>query len=175
MASFFLSRDGNLSVFKVGVAIAIVGGLLVVGGFILAAVEQNTFRSPLEVAVPPETTVLATDDLSPASRRIFYESLLEPEDVYRHYDQLLAQHEGLDINDPNRERCIRNPSRGDFESYTPGDGSVPFEYRCLFQQTSLLGIDKATLITIQPGVRNDATGQNFEGTTRIDYEQYWEP
>ncbi|MBK9121995.1 MAG: hypothetical protein IPM16_02590 [Chloroflexi bacterium] len=175
MATFFLSRDGNISVFKVGVVIAIVGGLLVVGGFILASIEQNTFRSPLEVPIPPETTVLATDELSPASRRIFYESLLEPEDVFRYYDRLLAEQDGVDINDPNRERCIRNPSRGDFESYTPGDGSVPFEYRCLFQQISLLGIDKATLITIQPGVRNDATGQNFEGTTRIDYEQYWEP
>lgn len=76
MASIFLSRDGNISVFKVGVGFAIVGGLLIVGGFILAAIEQNSFRSPLDVAVPPETTVLATDELSPASRRVFYESCL---------------------------------------------------------------------------------------------------
>lgn len=175
MASIFLSRDGNVSVFKIGVAIAIVGVLLVVGGFVLAAIEQNSFRSPLEVPVPPETTLLAIDEISASNRIVFYESLLEPEEVYRYYDRLLAEYEGVDINDPNRERCIRNPSRGEFESYTPGNGSVPYQYRCQFQQISLLGIDKATTITIQPGVRNDATGENFEGKTRIDYEQYWEP
>lgn len=175
MASFFLNREGNISAFKIGIAAAVIGGLLLVGGFILAQVEQAAYKSPLEVAVPAGTVLIVEDPLTEVSRRVFYETSDTPEAVARFYDELLAQHQGIDVTDANRDRCIRNPRDGTYDNYVEGNGVIPYEFKCLFEQTSLQGIDRYTQVTIQPGVRNDSTGMDNLNKTRIEYEQYWQP
>jgi hypothetical protein len=179
MTGFFFNRNGDLSVFRIGILIAVVGGLMLVGAVVFTASDQAAFRTPLEIELPPDTQQVGEEALSPISRRVYFESTLSPEAVATYYDTKLAeflQTQGVDPNDPNRDRCLREPRDDNYQGYVPGNGTVPYEFRCLFQEISLSnGIDKSTLVVIQPGVRNDAAGTNYEGTTRIEYEQYWQP
>lgn len=179
MAGFFLNRNGDLSVIRIGILFAAIGGLMLVAAVIFTASDQAAFRTPLDVELPGETNLLGEETLSPISRRLYYASTLAPENIAAFYDAKLAefvQAQGLNSNDPNRDRCLREPRSGNYQGYVAGNGTVPYEFRCLFQQVSLSnGIDKSTLVVIQPGVRNDATGADNEGTTRIEYEQYWQP
>lgn len=175
MAGFFLNREGDLSIFRIGILIAIVGGVLIVGGFVLASAEQASYRAPLDIEPPPDTVQLFEEDLSPVTRRLYFESLMSPEDVSRYYDAELAELQGLPLGDLNRDRCIRSPRDGNYQTFVPGNGSVPYEFQCIFQQVSLLGVDRSTFVRIHPGVRNDEDGTNYEGTTRIYYDQLWQP
>lgn len=179
MTGFFFNRSGDLSFFRIGILIAVIGGLMLVGAVVFTASDQAAFRTPLDIALPAETQQVGEEILSPISRRLYFESALSPEAAAAYYDSKLAefaQSEGNDPNDPNRDRCLREPRSGNYQGYVPGDGRVPYEFRCLFQQISLSnGMEKWTLVFIQPGVRNDAAGTNYEGTTRIEYEQYWQP
>jgi len=179
MTGFFFNRNGDLSFFRIGLLIAAVGGLMLIGAVVFTASDQAAFRTPLEIELPSDTQQVGEEILSPISRRLYFESALSPEAVAVYYDSKLAeflQTQGVDPNDPNRDRCLREPRDDNYQGYVPGNGTVPYEFRCLFQQISLSnGIDKSTLVVIQPGVRNDAAGTNYEGTTRIEYEQYWQP
>jgi hypothetical protein len=179
MTGFFFNRNGDLSFFRIGILIAVVGGLMLIGAVVFTASDQAAFRTPLEIELPTDTQQVGEEALSPISRRLYFESTLSPEAVAVYYDTKLAeflQSQGVDPNDPNRDRCLREPRDDNYQGYVPGNGTVPYEFRCLFQQVSLSnGIDKSTLVIIQPGVRNDAAGTNYEGTTRIEYEQYWQP
>jgi hypothetical protein len=179
MTGFFFNRSGDISVFRIGILIAIVGGLMLVGAVVLTASDQAAFRTPLDIELPTETQLVGEEMLSPVSRRLYFESALSPEAVAAYYDSKLAEFaetQGVNPNDPNRDRCMREPRDDNYPGYVPGNGTVPYEFRCLFQQISLPnGIDKSTLVVIQPGVRNNAAGTNYEGTTRIEYEQYWQP
>lgn len=175
MASLFLNREGNISAFKIGVGAAAIGGVMLVVGFILTQVEQASFRAPLDVPVAPNTTMIVEEPLSQSSRRLYYQSSDPAEVIVRFYDEELAKQQGLPLTDPNRDRCVRTPREGTFENYREGNGIVPYEYKCLFQESSLQGLDRFTTIIIQPGVRNDETGMDYLNTTRIEYEQYWQP
>ena len=179
MTGFFFNRNGDLSVFRIGILIAVLGGLMLIGAVVLTASDQAAFRTPLDIELPTETQQVGEESLSPISRRLYFESTLSPEAVAAYYDSKLVEFiktQGGDATDPNRDRCLREPRDNNYRGYVPGNGTVPYEFRCLFQEISLSnGIDKSTLVIIQPGVRNDALGTNYEGTTRIEYEQYWQP
>lgn len=176
MASLFLNRDGSVSIFRAGLAAAALGGLFLVGAVVFTAIESASFKAPLTINIPPDTQLLREETLSAVSSRIYYSSSQDAESVMRFYDAQLAESEGKEASDPNRERCIRTPRAGTFDNYQEGNGVVPYEYRCIFQEVSMAqGIDRVTMVVIQPGVRNNDTGMDNTNTTRIEYEQSWQP
>lgn len=173
--SWFLDKRGDISPFKVAVAVAIFGGLIFVGGYIIFDLELRNARQPLNIDIPPNTELVAIDDtnLAIGRRLVFYKTSLPPEEVANFYDRALAQFQNEPVETNMRERCRRQPREGDFRNYKPGDGSLPFYWDCLFDNSQVY--DQLTSIRIYPGQRNDATGENFEGSTRIDYDQSWQP
>lgn len=173
--TWFLDKSGNLSPFRMAVGLAILGGLVLIGGYVIFGLELQNARQPLNIDVPEQTELLAVDDtnLATGSRLVFYQTAIAAEDVARFYDQKLADFQNVPVDNTMRERCRRQPREGNFPNYVAGDGSLPHYWICLFDNTRTY--DQLTTIRIYPGQRNDATGENFEGITRIDYEQAWQP
>lgn len=166
----FVGSDGNISIFRVGIIAGVLGAIVIVGGFALFSLEQAANRQPLEVVVPESATLVATEDLS-SFRRLYYESPESPEAIAIFYDGKLTEFYG---DSPDRQFCVRLPSDGTMPGYIEGNGSVPYEFRCLFSASSI-NIERYTEVLIQPGVRNDTTGEDYSGRTRIELEQIWEP
>jgi hypothetical protein len=173
--SWFSDERGNISPFKVAVAIAIFGGIVLIGGYIIFDLELRNARQPLNIDIPSSTELLAVDDSGFATGRrlVFYTTPLPAEEVAAFYDQKLADFQNLPVGNPMRERCRRQPREGNFREYTPGNGSLPYYWDCLFDNTRTY--DQFTSIRIYPGQNNSANGENFDGLTRIDYEQAWQP
>lgn len=173
--SWFLDKRGDISPFRVAVAIAIFGGIVLVAGYLIFSLELQNARQPLNIDIPPQSELMAVDDSNFAAGRrlVYYKTTITPEEVAAFYDQKLADFQGIPVTDSMRERCRRQPREGNFRDYVPGNGSLPYYWDCLFDNTRVY--DQLTVVRIYPGQRNDATGENFEGSTRIDYEQAWQP
>ncbi|MCU0464299.1 MAG: hypothetical protein MUF38_06990 [Anaerolineae bacterium] len=171
--SWFLDKQGNLSFFRLAIAVAILGGLFLVGGFVLFDLEQRNAQQPLTIEAPAGVELVAVDESrsEQGMRYMYYTTTLNADEVAAYYDRKLAEFQNTPVEEQLRERCRRTPRTGDLQEYTPGNGSLPFYWQCLFDNTRLY--DQSTLIRIYPGQRNDATGENYEGITRIDYEQFW--
>lgn len=166
----FVGSDGNISIFRLGIIAGILGAIVIVGGLALFSLEQAANRQPLEVVVPASAVAAGVENYS-SFRRLYYESPESPEAIAAFYDTKLAEFYG---NSPDRQFCVRLPSEGINPGYVEGNGSLPFEYRCLFSASSI-NIERYTEVLIQPGVRNDAAGFDYTGRTRIELEQIWEP
>jgi hypothetical protein len=167
----FVGRDGNISIFRVSIIAVIVGAIFIVGGFVLFSLEQSFNSQPLEVTLPEGAVFKVTETLSGNARRLYYESAQEANEIARFYDQQMLTFYGE--NSADRQSCVRTPASGNYSNYVEGNGTVPFEYRCLFSITSLAGSERYTEVLIQPGVRNDAAGTNYVGITRIEHFQSW--
>jgi hypothetical protein len=168
------SRSSGFSPFRLGLIAAGIGIVVLIGGFALTMVEMNSFRQPLEVAAPPESQRLGSDSLGAGSHRIYFQTNQTPEEVRDYYDREMRTFYGPGDN----TRCVRWPFDGNVSNYAPGNGVVPYEYRCMFSRsaTGLAGsAEQFTLVVIQPGVRNDAQGVDLTGTTRVEHEQSWQP
>ena len=173
----FVNREGNISMIRVGIALVGLGVLVIIGGFVLFQIEQQRFKSPLSVDLYPGAQERGMDRETNTTRRlIFYVPDVEPMVVADHYNAELLEHTGESANDLDRERCRRNPASEDetFSDYEEGAGVVPYQYSCVFNETGF-NAHRFTQVTIQPGVRNDATGTDTTGQTVIIYEQRWEP
>lgn len=164
---FLTGRDGSISVFRISIVAALLGALFIVGGVILFTLEQAANRQPLEIAVPESAERRGVENRTPNNRRIYFETTDTPEQVAEFYNRLLSEF----YNDPRDQRGCQ---RFNYEGAVPGSGRVPFEFKCMFT-VDAQGIERWTEVLIQPGVRNDATGEDYTGTTRIEHEQYWEP
>ncbi|MEQ8677575.1 MAG: hypothetical protein RLP44_13740 [Aggregatilineales bacterium] len=173
----FVNREGNISLFRVGAALAIFGILVIVGGFLLFQVEQQGYKSPLNIELYPGSQELGISSQNRTTRTVIYTIPdAESEAVADYYDEKLVEHDGTNANSLNRERCLRFPSaEGEiFEDFVEGAGVVPYYYRCLFNDTGL-NVTRWTTVTIHPGVLNSETGMDTRGTTVVTYEQRWEP
>jgi hypothetical protein len=166
---FLTGRDGKISVVRVGTIVAIIGVLFVAGGFAAFQVDQNSFKAPLEVAPYPSAEEWGEDQVSLASRTLFYRVKdASPEEVAAYYQQKLNEFSG-----GGSEKCVRIPSAGEFpDSRRPG--VVPYEITCLFERTSL-NVSQTTIVKIQPGVANDDPELNTLGMTVISHDQRWQP
>ncbi len=172
--SFFVGRDGNISVLRVAIVIVILGVAVIIGGFLLFQLELRSFNTPLKVDVFPGAVELgAPNDLPGNNQTIVYQTDATPEDVFAFYDRLLAEHNGDSLNSLDRERCNRIPLEGQFEDYVEGSGNVPYQFTCGFTESGWNGAFRDTVIKIQPGVRNDELAQDTTGSTIIVYEQHW--
>ncbi len=167
--SFMLGRDGKISVVRVGTIAAVVGIIFVVGGIAAFQVDQNSFKSPLDVAPYPNAEDWGQDELSRVSRTLFYRvEGATPEEVAAYYQQKLNELYGN-----SEEQCKRNPSAGDFpDSNRPG--VVPYEITCLFERSGL-NANQTTVVKIQPGVASDDPELNSLGMTVISHDQRWQP
>lgn len=164
-----------MSIARISIIAVIIGAVILVGGLTIYAFEQQSYRQPLVIDPPDGSSLLQQRDLSSNTRRIFYTLDGDPEPVVAYYDRLMAEYYDTDPQDLMRERCRRIPDGTAVSpEYAPGNGVVPYEYRCLFDR-STFNLDQFTEVIIQPGIRDDARELNFEGRTIIQYEQYWQP
>lgn len=177
---FFLNREGNISVFRVGILIGVIGVLAIVAGFVFFQIELEQRRSPFNVELYDGAEELDGRRTEANRRRtLWYVTDAELGDVLRFYQAEMDSHTGEDPRDPDREQCVRVPEQGDFIDYQPGAGNIPYYYDCTFDN-SYLGNTQVTYVRVQPGVRYDAPDGvdgsfNFEGQTMIVYNQTWSP
>jgi hypothetical protein len=171
--SVFVNREGNISIFRVGLGIGMLGIIFVVGGLVLFTVEQAQRKSPFHVEVFPSAVEWYTEEFRGNSRRIVYQIEDTPaQEIAIFYQQRLDQHYNNRPGDPRREQCVRTPVQGNYPDYVPGTGIVPYIYRCEFDN-STFNANQSTTVTIQPGVRNDTESTDYEGLTFIIYDQIW--
>lgn len=180
--AFITDKNGNLSLFRVGMTIAFVGLLFAIGSFVLFQWDLARRQSPLFIDLYPGATEYGeVTRLGVTSQRVSYRVIgIDAETVAEFY-----QREMRDFD--SDERCIRNPdldfadndandanNDGVFDDYVEGEGTVPFVYRCVFDNSSF-NVQQFTTVTIEPGVRNDGpeTVFNFIGDTFVHYEQFW--
>lgn len=173
--NWFFDKNGNLSTIRVSIGVAVLGAIVLVGGFFLFQLEIRNAQQPLNVDPPSEATLIAVDDARYAqgARYVFYTATLDADQLAAYYDRKLAEFQRTELNNSQRDRCVRTPTTGTIAGYVAGNGSLPFFWQCLFDNTNIY--NQSTLIRIYPGQRNDSTGENYEGVTRIDYEQFWLP
>jgi hypothetical protein len=163
-------RDGKISIFRVGVIAALLGVLLMGGGFGALFLDNGSYRQPLDIAPYPNAEQCGINTRSNTAREVFYcVDGVEPVTIADYYTQKLAEHNGN-----GDEACLRNPFEGSFpDSDRPG--VVPYEFKCAFNRSGIGGGFQATVITIQPGVFNEDPARNTLGQTVVRYEQRWEP
>lgn len=173
MAARRRSRESNFSVFRIGVIAGIIGVVFIVGGFLLFSLEQAGLREPLAVEAPAGAELRFQGESRGTSRNLsYFVPNTTAEDVARFYNEKLKEFYGNDWT--TSEQCRRIPSSGNVENYVPGSGVVPYVFRCLFDSSGFQS-DRFTQVDIQPGVRNDAAGTNYEGSVVIEYLQQWQP
>lgn len=162
-----------MSVVRIGIIAAIFGVVFVIAGLVLFSIEQESYRSPLVIDPPQGAIFRGEERLGGTNNRLYYETTASVDEVVAYYNQLMAEfYQGEEFP----ERCRRNPAgTAFFPDYAPGNGIVPFQHRCLFQRSGIRGVERSTEVFIQPGVRNDATGMDNTGLTRIEHVQYWQP
>lgn len=176
MTSFLLGRDGKISIFRVGIAAAVLGVLFAIGGFVVFALEGNTYKSPLFIDPYPGAQQWGDPkNLSDSERTIPYQIKgATPEQVLEYYQKKLDDIYHQDPNEPNA-KCQRFPPTGnfpDFDNHKPG--VVAYYYSCAFERTGFRA-SQSTIVTIQPGIHNDDPKLNTEGMTIVQYTQQWEP
>ncbi|MDX2077971.1 MAG: hypothetical protein SFZ02_16195 [bacterium] len=172
---FLLNREGNISVFRVGIVFGILGIIGIGIGFLSFQLEVSNRQQPFNVALYPNATEL--DRGSNPERRTgqtirYLVSGVTPEDVVAFYQAELDKHLGQNGSTQGRALCVRTPTVGNYETYVEGTGNLPYHYDCLFDNTFLDNI-QYTKVRIHPGVRNDAENVNFEGNVVIIYGQAW--
>jgi hypothetical protein len=169
--AFFSSRGGDISIVRVGLFFGVLGLVIIVSGYVVYGFEQASYRHPLEVAPPQDATLIAQEAVSEGARRLYYQSNQSPEDIVEYYNAQLREYYSAE----DFVACQRSPRAPQmFANYHAGNGVIPYQFTCAFDR-STVGGSQTTTIVIHPGVRNNATGENFEGTSRIEYTQVWEP
>lgn len=167
--SFLVGRDGDISLFRVGALIAVLGVLLLVGGVAAYFIDQNSYRTPLEVAVFPSADVWGSvRELSTSRRTVYLVDDASTDQVVDFYQQRLSQQGGAE------DRCVRTPDVGTSPAAATDPTIAPYTVRCLFQRSGL-GVSQQTLVTIQPGVRGTDAETNTSGKTVIEHFQSWQP
>jgi hypothetical protein len=166
--SFLVGSDGNLSLFRVGTVIGAIGILLLIGGVAAYVLDQNSYKTPLNVEPYPGAETWGTPREQGASRRVVYKvDAGSPDEVAAYYSQKLNDFGG-------DTSCVRTPQVGTAPGSESDPSIVPFTFRCLFQRTGL-GVSQQTVVTIQPGVFNADPLLNTQGATVIEHNQTWQP
>ena len=173
--SVFISRDGNISIFRIGLLLIGLGLAAGIGGFVLFQLDIAQRRSPLFIDRYPGAEEWFRQEISDNEQLVVYQVPgVDPELVAEFYQNELDERFNDGVEPANRERCVRNPIRGQFDDYVEGSGNLPYYYRCAFDNSSF-GATQFTFITIEPGVRNDSAEPPVDttGMTIIQYEQTW--
>jgi len=179
--SVFVNREGNISVFRVGIFMLIFGIIIVVGGYIIFTIEQSRFNSPLNIDSYPGALEMGIDTRASNQQIVIYRVPdATVEEVFQYYDAEMVDHYDADpdpLSRENDERCSRFPASGAYPDYVEGSGNVQYYYSCLFND-SQYGNNRWTEVRIMPGLLTLAADgseiENTLGQTRIEYDQGWQ-
>lgn len=167
--SFVVDKQGNISLFRVGTIIAVIGILLVGGGVLAYVLDQNSFKTALVVEPYPGAELWGEPiTISVTRRELFRIRGVAAEDVMTYYQQKLQEF------DSGSEGCIRTPATGTFANAQTDRTIPPYTFKCLFQRTGL-SASQLTTITIQPGVFNSDPDQDTTGMTVVEHNHRWQP
>jgi hypothetical protein len=170
-----MNREGGISIFRVGVIAAVLGGLFIAGGLIFREWEMSQRRAPFDVDVYPGATEWYRTEPEERPRRIIVYEIPETQasvdQIAGFYQDLLDDHTGADPSDARRERCVRVPRQGNAPDYEPGNGLLPFYWDCTFDNSEF-GQRQVTYIRIHPGINDGEVDK--EEMTLIVYDQRWE-
>lgn len=163
---FFLGRDGNLSMLRIGTLVAILGVLVVVVGFILVQVDLATRRSPLQVEPFPGSEEWYAQERGANSRVVVYRiPNITAEEVATYYRGELAEFYGSAEN----QDCVRFPTAGNYEEFNRGEAVPPYRFSCMFDRSGFQ-TSQYTRVNIEPGI----AANESEGYTLVEYEQFWQ-
>lgn len=171
------SRDSGFSLFRISIAAAVIGGLFLVGAFVLTQIDAANQRQPLMIDPPTGAELRLQEDSAGTARLLYYfVPNTDAETVMTYYDQRMDEFYASDGTDA--DICRRIPAQANYPNYSEGSGVIPYEFKCLFYSSSGFGTganDRETLVSIQPGIRNDESGVNNEGGVVVEYTQRWQP
>lgn len=170
------NREGNISIFRLGLIAAGIGIVALVIGIIALVTDQNSYRAPLEIAPYPGAESRGEQALSPREKiQYFAVPGVTIEQVAAYYQGLLDQHYGQNASTPDGERqvCVR------IDTFEEGVVSeVPVEYRCVFNRSGFGfggSLYQTTTVIIQPGLPNADPARNTAGMIVIGHRQEWTP
>lgn len=188
--AFIVGKDGKISVVRVGSLAVIVGLLLIVGAIISFLLDQQSRRQPLDVQPFPSAELYTERTTSPVSRSLTYripnDTVTIPpvpeggtaptaaDIVARHYNERLSEFEA---NQSDPERCVRTPRAGNYATYEPNTGVLPFQWKCMFDNSGFNNSTQFTEITIYPGIitrSDDGTTYDNRDYVMVYYEQRWD-
>ncbi len=168
--SVFMGRDGSISIFRVALAVALVGILFIGGALLSFFIDQSSRQSPLEIEPFPGAEPMGEIPGGLAARSlIFRVSDASPEEVADYYQQKLTEFSG---SDP--QECARIPRVGSYPEAEGRNDVVPFQYICHFDRSGFRAT-QYTKVTIQPGIFSAVPADNTLGFTMIEHEQRWQP
>jgi len=167
VTTIFTDRHGKISVVRTSIFFIGLGVLIMLASYVYVAVETEAARSPLDIPLPNNTEDWSILEFGEQPiQRVFYRvPTTDVESVVDHY-QAQTQQFGA-------ETCSRFPPNGNFVTFDPDEGNIPYEWKCLFERTNLPGVAQSTLVIIQPGLPNEDEFLDAEGYTVIEYEQRW--
>lgn len=161
-------RRGGFSLFRIALIAGVVGLLLVGAGVFSVYSDQNSRRSPLDIAPYQNAQYWGTSEVKDNSRNVFYRSPDKPEAVAAYYQQKMNEMYGN--SDPS---CVRLPPTGN----TPGSDTdptiIPFQFICMFDNSGFQST-QYTRVVIYPGQPNSNAFLNAAGMTIIKYEELWQ-
>lgn len=166
------NRRGEISIFRIGLIIGIVGVLAVGAGVVAFLTDQASRQVPLDITVFPGAEPWGTTQVRGASRQLLFRvATVSPEEVSQFYQQRMTEFYG------NTEfSCVRSPSSGVSEA-PPGStvrNPIPYQFACMFDRSGF-NTTQFTRVIIYPGQPNSDPFLNAEGYTVIVYEQVWQP
>lgn len=169
---FLTDSRGNLSFFRLSIAIGVVGLLLIGAGYSAFLLDQASRRQPLFVTLPDNAQPWGEPSpLSPTRQQLFF---LVPgadaDQVAQFYDQQMRDFYDADAGDVSSlVTCERFPSADTFEDYDP-QLNAPYFWKCVFDRSNFNAL-QFTEVTIQPGV----AATNSQDAVVIRYDQRWQP
>ena len=162
------NRKGGLSIIRIGIIAAIVGGLLIAAAAISYLSDQQSHRSPLEISPYPSAVYWGTSDVADTSRNVFYRTADKPEAVAAYYQQKMIEHYGN-----NDQSCVRLPATGNAPGSDSNPAISPYVFRCMFDNSGF-NTSQYTQIEIYPGAANKDPFFDAAGQTIVKYEEQWQ-
>lgn len=140
------SNRRSSPVFRLALAVAGIGVVLVVAGIIAYQAFRSSRSVPISVTIYPDAELVASAPLGEGHDRWRYVSSSPAEEVGQFYsEQIGCQYISNTVQSPD----------------------VPaFQYTCIVDGSSFF-ITQYTVVTVQPGVGENA------GRTLIDIERFW--
>jgi hypothetical protein len=165
-----------MSIIRIATIVALIGVLAIVLGVAAFFVDQVSYKTPLDIAPYPSAIPWGIAQvITTTQRNIFFQIPgVDAAEVASYYQQKLDEHYGQNVNNPDRERCVRVPAQGVFEDSLTSNEIVPYQFVCVFGRFGF-NSSQQTIVTIQPGLPNEDPAKNTEGVTVVQYEQTWQP
>lgn len=166
------NSKGGISVVRVGTLAAVFGVLIIFAGYIAFVLDQRARYQPLDIDPPPNAVYYGVTPRGSRAQDLYYRMPVgtwDADQVATYYNDRLAQFE-RNLDEPSR--CVRSPQFGQYIDYQRGNGLVPFQYICMFDNSGF-GTVQFTEVTIQPGIYHDNPERNTEGQVIIRYVQQW--